>query len=412
MRLHFAVFAIANRADRFCGAGRFAAGAIVGFRVASVALAGTGVRTVAVRSPCTPVVAEDVAGCEGSFIGCVLGAQTAGGAGFVIDCLFRAGRGRFQVLVFCRFSSEVMRLHFAVFAIANRADCFRRAGRFAAVAVVRFRVAFVALAGTGVRTVAIRSPCLPVVAEDVAGCEGSFIGCALGAQTAGSAGLVIDRFFRAGRGGLQILFICCLSGEVMCIHFSVCTATNFADSFCSAGRCAAGTIAGFRVACISGADTGVCAVAVGLPRAVVVTEDVAGCEGGFIGCAFGTQTAGGAGLVIDCFLGAGCGGFQVLFFCLFSGEAVRQKVAVFSLAILADCFLRAGCCAAGAIVGFRVACVALAGTGVRTVAVRSPCAPIVAEGGIFCGEGVACADFAAFAGQVINRIVQAVRSCF
>ena len=38
-----------------------------------------------------------------------------------------------------------------------------------------------------------------------------------------------------------------------------------------------------------------------------------------------------------------------------------------------------------------------------------PCAPVVAEGGIFSDKGVACADFAACAGQVINRIVQAVR---
>ena len=43
----------------------------------------------------------------------------------------------------------------------------------------------------------------------------------------------------------------------------------------------------------------------------------------------------------------------------------------------------------------------------------SPFAPVVAEGGICSGEGVgfACADLAACAGQVVNRIVQAVRRC-
>ena len=47
-----------------------------------------------------------------------------------------------------------------------------------------------------------------------------------------------------------------------------------------------------------------------------------------------------------------------------------------------------------------------------TVFDGSPCAPIVAEGGIFSGKSVACADFTAFAGQEINRILQAVRRCF
>ena len=108
----------------------------------------------------------------------------------------------------------------------------------------------------------------------------------------------------------------------MRLHFAVFTAASLADRFCSAGRRAAVAVARFRVACISGADAGVRAVVVGCPFAPVVTEDVAGCEGGFIGCALGAQTADGAGLVINRFLRAGGGGFQILFRCRFFRETV------------------------------------------------------------------------------------------
>ena len=56
----------------------------------------------------------------------------------------------------------------------------------------------------------------------------------------------------------------------------------------------------------------------------------------------------------------------------------------------------------------------ISGTGalVLTIFAGRPCAPVVAESGICSGKSVACADFTAFAGQVINRIVQAVRRCF
>ena len=221
MRLRFTVFAIANRADRFCGAGSCSAGAVVCFRVAFVALAGTGVRVVAVRSPRAPIVAEDVAGCEGGFIGCALGAQTADGARLVVDCFFCAGRGIFQVLLCCRFSGEVMCIHFAVFAAAILADCFLRAGGCAARAVVRFRVACISGADAGMCVIAVGSPCAPVVTEDVAGCEGGFIGCALGTQAADGAGFVIDRFFRAGCGGFQIHFLRCFCRKAVFLENSL-----------------------------------------------------------------------------------------------------------------------------------------------------------------------------------------------
>ena len=56
----------------------------------------------------------------------------------------------------------------------------------------------------------------------------------------------------------------------------------------------------------------------------------------------------------------------------------------------------------------------ISGTSALMLAVfnGSPRAPVVAESGICSGKSVACADFTAFAGQVINRIVQAVCRCF
>ena len=106
------------------------------------------------------------------------------------------------------------------------------------------------------------------------------------------------------------------------IFFTVFRFTNLTDSLHRAGGCAAGAIVRFRVACISGADAGVCVIAVGSPCAPVVTEDVAGCEGGFIGCALGAQTADGAGFVVDSLCRTGGVGFQIVSFRNLSGEIV------------------------------------------------------------------------------------------
>ena len=138
-------------------------------------------RAVTVGRPCAEIVVERLAGFKGRFIGCALGAQTADGAGFVVDCFFCAGRGRFQVLLCCRFSGEVMCIHFAVFAAAGLADSSVLAVSCAARAVVRFRVACISGADAGVRAVTVGRPCAPVVTEDVAGEEGRFLRRTLGA---------------------------------------------------------------------------------------------------------------------------------------------------------------------------------------------------------------------------------------
>ena len=76
------------------------------------------------------------------------------------------------------------------------------------------------------------------------------------------------------------------------------------------------------VAGISRADAGMCAVTVGRPRAPVMVQDVSGEEGRFLRRTLGAQTADGAGLVINRFLRAGGGGFQILFRCRFFRETV------------------------------------------------------------------------------------------
>ena len=164
-------------------------------------------RAVTVGRPCAEIVVERLTGFKGRFIGCALGAQTADGAGFVVDCFFCAGRGRFQVLFCCCFSREGMRRKVTVFAAAILADCFLRAGGYAAGAIVRFRVACISGADAGVRAVTVGRPCAPVVTEDVAGEEGRFLRRTLGAQAADGAGLVVLRLFRAGCTGLQVLLL-------------------------------------------------------------------------------------------------------------------------------------------------------------------------------------------------------------
>ena len=95
------------------------------------------------------------------------------------------------------------------------------------------------------------------------------------------------------------------------------------------------------VAGISRADARMRAVVVGCPRAIVMSKRIAVLKG--FRALFAADSA---GLVIDRFCYAGRGRFQVLFFCLFCREVMRQKITVFRLAVLADCFLCTGGCAA------------------------------------------------------------------
>ena len=286
--------------------------AVVRLCVAGISRADACMRAVVVGCPRAIVMSKRIAVLKG-----FRALFAADSAGLVIDRFFCAGCSRFQVLFFCLFCREVMRQKITVFRLAVLADCFLCTGGCAAMAVVRLCVAGISRADARMCAVTVGRPRAIVMSKRISVLKGF-----RALFAADGAGLVIDRFCYAGRGRFQILIVCFFSCEVMRLHFAVFTAASLADRFCSAGRRAAVAVARFRVACISGADAGVRAVVVGCPFAPVVTEDVAGCEGGFIGCALGAQTADGAGLVINRFLRAGGGGFQILFRCRFFRETV------------------------------------------------------------------------------------------
>ena len=130
---HLAVFAAADRADSLGGAGRRAAVAILGFRMAGVTLTDSGVGLfIAVLRPSAPVVVQRIAGEEGRLIRRALGAQTADCAGLVVDRLFRAGGGGFQVLCIHGLRREIVGQLFAILSLAKLTDGLSYAGRFAA----------------------------------------------------------------------------------------------------------------------------------------------------------------------------------------------------------------------------------------------------------------------------------------
>ena len=107
--------------------------AILGFRMAGVTLTDSGVGLfIAVLRPSAPVVVQRIAGEEGRLIRRALRAQTADCAGLVVDCLFRAGGGGFQVLCIHGLRREVVGQLFAILSLAKLTDGILGAGRFAA----------------------------------------------------------------------------------------------------------------------------------------------------------------------------------------------------------------------------------------------------------------------------------------
>ena len=121
------------------------------------------------------------------------------------------------------------------------------------------------------------------------------------------------------------------------------------------------------------------------------------------------------GLVIDRLFSTGCSRLQILRLYFFSSEAVCRHLAVFAAADRADSLVRAVCRAAVAILGFRMAGVTLTNSGVGLlIAVLRPLAPVVVKRGIRCGKriGVIGAYFTARTGQIIHRVIGAVRWSF
>ena len=173
-------------------------------------------------------------------------------------------------------------------------------------------------------------PSAPVVIQHIAREEGRLIRRALGAQSADCAGLVVDRLFRAGGGGFQVLCIHGLRREVVGQLFAILSLAYLADGFCGAGRRAAGAVISLGVRGIALAGAGMGAAFVGYPSAPVVIQRIA------IGKGFrALRAAGGAGLIIYRRACAGGGGLQPVFVHLID-KMVRAKLAVRVLADLAE----------------------------------------------------------------------------
>ena len=103
-------------------------------------------------------MAENIANLEGfrSFF-------AADGAGLVVNCLLRAGRGGFQVLFLRHFRRKVVRGKLTILLTADRADRLCLTGRRAAGTADGFFMTAVSGADAAVGTVAVGRPVAPVV---------------------------------------------------------------------------------------------------------------------------------------------------------------------------------------------------------------------------------------------------------
>ena len=262
-------------------------------------------RAVVVGCPRAVIMSERIAILKG-----FRALFAADSAGLVIDRFCYAGRGRFQVLFFCLFCREVMRQKITVFRLAVLADCFLCTGGCATMAVVRLCVAGISRADARMCAVVVGCPRAIVMSKRIAVLKGF-----RALFAADSAGLVIDRFCYAGRGGFQVLFFCRFSREVVRLHFAVFTATIRADCFLRAGS---------RAAVMGGSFCFCLAAGVDFPMVFTVMLPVAQYAGVVIRVLFAIFkgfrslfAADGAGLVIDCFCCAGRGRFQILVVCFF-----------------------------------------------------------------------------------------------
>ena len=294
---HLAVFAAADRADSLGGTGCRAAVAILGFRMAGVTLTDSGVGLfIAVLRPSAPVVVQRIAGEEGRLIRRALGAQTADCAGLVVDCLFRAGGGGFQVLCIHGLRREVVGQLFAILSLAKLTDGILGAGCFAA-GVLR-----VAVLSRVIRHIAIFIGALMPVMR----CIGRPIGLPAMARgwnrlyfccVALGAAICLFARFCAGRrccyrtavpsmrayvilciatGTLLpvlVIIMCPTGSKIMSQSIAIFRTANCACCSLGAGRRAAVAILGFRMAGVTLTDSGVgLFIAVLRPSAPVVPK--------------------------------------------------------------------------------------------------------------------------------------------
>ena len=401
---------------------------------ASVNGAGAGMGAVFVGRPSAPVVVQRIAGEEGRLIRRALGAQTADCAGFVVDCLFGAGRSRLQILRLCFFGSEAVCRHLAVFAAADRTDSLVRAVCRAAVAVISLGVRGIVLADAGMGAVFVGCPSAIVMAERFA------IGKGFRAlRAAGGAGLIIYRRACAGGGGLQPVFVH-LIDKMVRAKLAVGVLADLAERRGKAVGRAALMRAAIHLQLAAGVESPV-AVAVKLPVTrlfgVPIRVRFPGGKGRFAGRSLGGQHTDLAGFVIECGREAICFLVQKCRDCSFSREVVLShfdaagvaemvavRVGVFDPLSLSAAdgaglpvtVLVCAPVAVGAAVRFNMAGIVGADALVRALPVGRPRAPVMAERlagheGRFVGGslGAGTADGAGF---VIHRLLGAGRGSF
>ena len=203
---------------------------------------------------------QRIAGEESRLVGGSLGAQAAGCAGFVVDCLFGTGCSRLQILRLCFFGSEAVCCHLAVGCVAVLANGLFRAGRRAAVAIFGFRVRCIVSADAGMGAVFVGRPSTIVMAERFA------IGKGFRAlRAAGGAGLIIYRRACAGGGGLQPVLVH-LIDEMVRAKLAVGVLADLAEGRGKAVGRAALMCAAIHLQMAAGVESPV-AVGIGLPSA-------------------------------------------------------------------------------------------------------------------------------------------------
>ena len=158
MRGKLTILLTANRADRLFLTGRRTTGTVDGLLMAAVSGADAAMGIVSVGLPFAPVVAENVADLKG-----FRSLFAADCAGLVVSCLFRAGRGGFQILFLRHFRRKVVRGKLTILLTADRADCLCLTGRRTAGAADGFFMTAVSGADAAVGTVAVGRPVAPVV---------------------------------------------------------------------------------------------------------------------------------------------------------------------------------------------------------------------------------------------------------
>ena len=126
--VNFAIAGAADLADCGLQTGGGTAGAGIRFGVRRIMGADSAVGAVLIGGPFAIIMSQRLTRGKDRVLIQILGADSADGAGFVVNCAVGAGGGSFQIFGICRFGGEVMGQQVAVGLVAGVADCLLGAG--------------------------------------------------------------------------------------------------------------------------------------------------------------------------------------------------------------------------------------------------------------------------------------------